>query len=294
LFGLFRTKEGEVVTAGVTTVGEDGLVELSARARSIYEQEEAAKFLATASASGIPNVALIVSQLPADGGKLIFGEFMMVKTQANLAENPRVASVVITQKLEIAGCKADLAEWTTSGPYVDRINSIGFFRYNAYAGIHNVAVARIRGLLDLPEKLSYPKVGLEFADIRTRGRLGRAASVGGVSTPAPIRAKFDGIMSIKVLAFLNGDGYPNIVPIFSTMFRDPGELRFKVASYNSAVRKVVTPCPVALNVLTMDLMTYQVKGELIRFERLAGFESGVVRIDEAYSSMPPFCGQRVA
>lgn len=280
-------------TGEAIAVGAEAVVELPARARAVYEEEQAAKFLATLSAEGIPNVALIVSQLPGGPGEIIFGEFMMVKTQANLADNPRVASIVITQKLEMAGCKAELKEWTTSGPHVDKINSIGFFRYNAYAGIHNVAVARITGLLPLPDKLSYAAVGLEYGGMRTRGRLARGPGVGGEEIPQPIREKFNGILTIKVLAFAGDDGYPDVVPLFGVIFRTPGELRFKVSPYNSAVRRVSTPCPVALNVLTMDLMTYQIKGELMRFDGRAGFESGVVRVDEAYSSMPPFCGQRL-
>lgn len=269
-------------------------VEMPAAARALYEQEEVAKFLATASQAGVPNVALIVSQMPAESGKLIFGEFMMVKTQANLAENPRVASMVITPKLEIAGCKADVEGWTTSGAHVDRLNEIGFFRYNAYAGIHNVAVAGIREMTPFVPKVPFLKVGTEFADMRTRGRLGRGGAVHGVRVPGAILDKFNGIMSIKVIAFMDTDGYPGIAPLFSTMFRTPGELRFKLSSYNSHLRTLVTPCQVALNVLTMDLMTYQVKGELVRFDHAAGFEAGVVRVDEAYSSIPPFCGQRVA
>lgn len=280
---------GEVEAATVERV-----VEMPASARAIYEQEEVAKFLATVSAAGVPNVALIVSQLPAEGGGLIFGEFMMVKTQVNLAENPRVASMAITPKLEIAGCKAELKGWTTSGPHVDRINNIGFFRYNAYAGIHNVAVADIHEMTPFVPRVSFLTVGAEYADIRTRGRVGRGAAVHGVLTPTAIREKFNGIMTIKVIAFVDGDGYPGIAPLFSVMFRTPGELRFKVSSYNSHLRTLAPPCPVALNVLTMDLMTYQVKGELVRFERSAGFEAGVVRVDEAYSSIPPFCGERVA
>lgn len=270
------------------------VVEMPAGARALYEQEEVAKFLATVSATGVPNVALIVSQLPAVGGELIFGEFMMVKTQANLAENPRVASMVVTPKLEIAGCKAVLREWTTSGPHVDRINSIGFFRYNAYAGIHNVAVAEIREMTPFVPKVSFAAVGAEYADMRTRGRLSRGAPVSGVKVPLAIRDKFNGIMSIKVISFVDGDGFPGMAPLFSTMFRTPGELRFKLSSYNSHLRTLSPPCPVALNVLTMDLMTYQVKGELVRFEKTAGFENGIVRVDEAYSSIPPFCGERVA
>lgn len=279
----------------VKDIGEKrATVELPPAAMAIYRQEECAKFLATASADGVPNVALIVSQMPVESGTVIFGEFMMVKTQANLAVNPRVASIAITEKLDVAGFKGDVTGWSTTGEHIDIINSIPFFRYNAYAGIHNVATCEIREMLPLPEKVSMLTVGEEYLAMRTRGRIGHARSLGGVVTPQPIRERFNGIMSVKVLAFMDDDGYPNVVPTFGVMFRTPGELRFKLSPYNSAIRRLPTGSKVALNVLTMDLITYQVKGTIDRFEKKLGLETGVVKVEEAYSCIPPLVGERVA
>jgi hypothetical protein len=270
------------------------VVELPQAAMDVYKQEEVAKFLATASCEGVPNVALIVSQMPVEPSKVVFGEFMMVKSLANLKENSRVASMAISPKLEMGGFKGEVTSWTTTGEYIDIINSIPFFRYNAYAGIHNVAAIEVRKLLELPPKVSMATVGSEFVALRTRGRIGHGADLGGVTAPEPVRAKFDGIMSIKVLAFCDDDGYPNVVPAFGIMFRNPREIRFKVSGYNSAVERLALPGRVALNVLTLDLMTYQVKGILARFEKHAGLKTGVIRVEEVYSSMPPLIGERLA
>ncbi|MBU1672054.1 MAG: hypothetical protein KKF41_08160 [Actinobacteria bacterium] len=269
-------------------------VELPPAAMAIYEQGEVAKFLATLSADGVPNVALIVSQIPVEPGRVAFGEFMMVKTKENLEADPRVASFAITEKLEMAGFKGDFTGWTEGGPYEALINSIPFFRYNAYMGIRNVAVLDVREILHLPEKVSMLKAGLEFASMRTRGRVGRGEAVGGVQVPGPVRDKFDGIMSIKVLAWRDSDGYPGIAPLFGVMFRTPGELRFRISDYNRALEAMSPGSRVALNVLTLDLLTYQAKGTLVRFDRSPGMKVGVVRIEEVYSSMPPLVAQRLA
>jgi predicted pyridoxine 5'-phosphate oxidase superfamily flavin-nucleotide-binding protein len=254
------------------------VVELPQAAMDVYKQEEVAKFLATTSAQGVPNVALIVSQMPVEPSKLVFGEFMMVKTLANLKENSRVASIAISPKLEMGGFKGEVTSWTTTGEYIDIINSIPFFRYNAYAGIHNVAAVEVRKILELPPKVS----------------IGHGAGIGGVVAPEPVREKFDGIMSIKVLAFADDDGYPNVVPAFGIMFRTPGEIRFMVSGYNKAVERIAPPAKVALNVLTLDLRTYQVKGTLVAFEKHAGLKTGVIKLEEVYSSMPPLIGERLA
>ena len=268
--------------------------ELPARARYIYEQEQVAKFLATASRDGVPNVALIVSQTPVGEGLVAFGEFMMVKTQSNLGENPKVASLAVTEKLEMAGFKGEVLEWVRSGPYIDKINSVDFFRYNAYAGIHNAAVTAVTRVMDLPGRVSFSTVGLEFLKVRACGRLSRSRPLKGATTPGAICEKFNSVMSIKVVAFMDADGYPCVVPAFATWFRAPGELRFMVSSYNRWVKELPLPAMVALNVVTMDLLTYQVKGKLERIDRAAGLETGVVRVDEVYSSIPPLCGERLA
>ncbi|MCJ7744672.1 MAG: hypothetical protein MUP40_00080 [Actinobacteria bacterium] len=286
---------GTVTVFGITgeRVSSKGIA-LPDGARAIYEQGEVAKFLATASAGGEVNVALIVSQTPTEEGKIVFGDFMMVKTKKNLSENRRVASLAITPKLEMAGFKGDVEGWTDTGPYIDLVNSIGFFRYNAYMGIHNVAPINIREMLALPPKVSFLKVGVDFVDIRARSGLKSGSTSGGVAVPVPVRKKFESIMSIKVITLMDEDGYPNIFPLFSTHFKSPSELRFKVSSYNAGIKRFETPCRMALNVLTLDLFTYQLKGELAGFERSLGLEFGAVRVEEAYSSMPPFCGERIA
>ncbi|MBK5092458.1 MAG: hypothetical protein JJE48_02960 [Actinobacteria bacterium] len=284
-----------MTAVGITgTHVSSGGIALTDGARAVYEQGEVAKFLATASAGGEVNVALIVSQTPTEEGRIVFGDFMMVKTKKNLSENGRVASLAITPKLEMAGFKGDVGEWLDTGPYIDLVNSIEFFRYNAYMGIHNVAPIDIREMLPLTPKVSFLKVGVDFADIRARGSLKAADTPGGVDVPVPVRRKFESIMSIKVITLMDEDGYPNIFPLLSTHFKNPSTLVFKVTSYNEGIKRFDVPCRVALNVLTLDLFTYQLKGELTRFERSLGLEFGVVRVEEAYSSMPPFCGERIA
>lgn len=267
-------------------------VVMPSQVQSIYEQEEVAKFLATTSADGEPNVALIVSQIPVEPDRLVFGEFMMVKTKKNLDENPRVASLAVTEKLEMAGLKAEVVDWVQTGPYIDRINNIAFFRYNAYAGIHNVAVVAVRKILELPSRVSYFTYARDF--VLMRAAAGKGGGGGrGVEIPGPVKEKLNGLTVVKVLAFQGDDGFPGIVPVFATRSAVKGEVRFKLTDYNRALESLDVPLRVAINVLTMDLLTYQLKGELLRFEDSWGIRTGVVRVDEVYSSIPPLVGERI-
>jgi predicted pyridoxine 5'-phosphate oxidase superfamily flavin-nucleotide-binding protein len=287
---LLRSREAqEVEKTGLVVEGMES-VKMPSFVKSVYDQEEVAKFLATTSTDGKPNIALIVSQIPVEPHRLVFGEFMMVKTKRNLDENPRVASLAVTPKLEMAGFKAEIVRWVTSGPYVDRINNIDFFRYNAYTGIHNAAVMDVRDILPLPRRVSYGAYVRDFAMVRAAGK---CRGDEGVETPGPVKKKLNGIMVVKVLAFQDSDGYPGIVPVFAARTGGRGMVRFKVAAYNKSIERINTPSPVAINVLTMDLLTYQIKGELLGFEKGRGVKTGVVRVDEVYSSIPPLVGERI-
>lgn len=271
--------------------GKGQPVELGSHAMSVYKQEEVAKFLATASSSGDPNVALIVSQTPVEPGRIIFGEFMMVKTKRNLEENPRVASFAISEKLKMAGFKAEVRQWVGTGPYIEKLNNIEFFRYNAYAGIHRAAVCEITSPISLPQTVSYSSFAVNYAMIHASA-FHEANNDPRIEIPAPVKKKFNGLMVIKALAYVDDDGFPGVLPILATAVHG-GVLRFKVANYNRRLKELELPARVAVNVLTMDLMSYQVKGDLDRFERRLGVDTGVVIVKEVYSSMPPLCGERL-
>ncbi len=272
---------------------KETLSDIPPNVRAVYEKERAAKFLATLSPEGVPNVALIVSQLPGDNREFIFGEFMMVKTLENLKSNSFVASLAITEKLEMAGYEGNVIRWTQSGPLVEKINSIPFFRYNAYAGIHNVAVVEVEKVVDLPRKLSYAVLAKDYASLLMASKLLRGRNSSAVEFPLPVREKFNSIMSIKVIAFPVEKEKPAVFPALSTRFTGPSCLTFKVTDYNKKILDFDLPLPVALNVLTLDLRTYQVKGELVSVRAFAGSRFGLVELSELYLSMPPLCGERI-
>lgn len=270
-----------------------GLVDIPKNVRSVYEEERAAKFLATLSREGIPNVALIVSQLPGDDNQFMFGEFMMVKTLENLKSNPSVASVAITEKLEMAGYRGNVMGWVQSGPFVEKINSIPFFRYNAYAGIHNVAVVEIEKIVDLPMRVTYSTLAKDYVSLLMASRLLHDRGSLDIEFPLTVREKFNSIMSIKVIAFPDENEKPAVFPALSTRFTGTSRLAFKVTDYNKKILEFPLPLPVAMNVLTLDLLTYQVKGELVSVRALGGSRFGIVELSELYSSMPPLCGERI-
>ena len=254
--------------------------------------ERTPKFLATLDSEGVPNVVPIISLQAVDESTVIFGEFMMWKTRRNLEVNSRVALAVMAASQGWV-IKGDFLEFQRSGPYFDRIMAGDMFRYNAYAGIRNAGVIRVSSVVRA-FPLSRLTILLDMARARWFARHTRRLGVAAVTVPIQVRQKFARLQAAKCLAYLDGDGYPDIVPALSLI--PAGEQTF-VFSSDLAAPALAALSPgakVAASVLTFEPVAYQIKGEFLGAERSLGRLAGVVGVQEVYSASPPLLGQRIA
>jgi predicted pyridoxine 5'-phosphate oxidase superfamily flavin-nucleotide-binding protein len=254
--------------------------------------ERTPKFLATLNSEGVPNVVPIISLQAADESTVIFGEFMMWKTRHNLEANPRVSVAVMTAS-EGWVIKGDFLEFQRSGPYFDRIMASDTFRYNAYAGIRNAGVIRV-GSVVRAFALSGPTALLDMARARWFARRARRRGGGGVTVPIQVRQKFARLKAAKFMAYLDGDGYPDMVPALSLRPADEQTFVFSSGLAEPALAALSPGARVAASVLTFEPLAYQVKGEFLGAERSLGRLAGVLAIQEVYSASPPLPGQRIA
>ena len=81
-----------------------------------FADMEAAKFMATVDADGMPNVAAILSIMPFGEEKLVFVDLMMNKTRKNLLDNGKVAVSVLTKEAVSYQVKGTFEGFQTSGP----------------------------------------------------------------------------------------------------------------------------------------------------------------------------------
>ncbi|MBC7230995.1 MAG: pyridoxamine 5'-phosphate oxidase family protein [Actinobacteria bacterium] len=255
----------------------------------LFAEEMAAKFLATVDPEGRPNVALIVTlQPPPDGrrDRLIFGEFLMWKSREYLRENPRVAAAVVNTKLRMATLTGDFRGFEKTGPYKDALDSSPLMRYNAYSGVRAAGVVDVREVGPV-RAASMAAVPLDFLLVRAHRR---AEGNGAVSVPPMVREKFVRLTSVKALAVMGEDGYPRVFPVMAASPAGEGGFALRITSYNRELAEVMVPCPAALCVLTFDVKSYKVKGEL----RPLGRSTLLFRVREVYNAMPPLAGDRIA
>jgi hypothetical protein len=245
------------------------------------------KFLATRNTEGVPNVVPVISIFPEDeqSDTLFFGNFLLRKSIKNLEEDHRVGILVITQELQGWILKGDFLEFQRTGPYVDRQMSSSLLRYNAYTGIRTAGIIRARSV-EGSFRISKLQVAKDYLLARLASLSGAAIGDGGVTMPLPVRHEFKKMAAVKVLAWIEEDGYPVVVPALSLQpARAESLICWKTRQFPEPKQGAL----VASNILTLEAISYQVKGRWVR----AG-KTGGVQVQEVYAGGPPLPGGRLA
>jgi len=252
------------------------------------------KFLASRSAEGMPNVVPVTSVMPAGDveDRLIFGNFLLRKSVGNLDADARVGILVITTDLEGWILQGDFQGWQRTGPYVERLNSTDLLRYNAYTGIRNAGIIQVRGVLR-HFRLSKLRVLADYLVARAGARP-PALSDGATAMPRPVQQGFSPLTAIRVLAFLDGQGYPLVVPVLS--LQPAGERALVCAEGLAAglLEPLSAGSPVAASLLTLDIVSFQAKGRWLGSRRVLGAPVGGMAVTAVYAGGPPIPGQQVA
>jgi hypothetical protein len=254
--------------------------------------ERTPRFLATRSAAGEPNVVPCLSLVPDDDQPdiLFFGNFLLRKSIKNLAADTRVGVLVMTSDLRGWILRADFLEFQRTGPYVERQNSARMLRYNAYTGIRNAGVMRVRSV-DAAFRLSRLQVARDFALARLAALRGSSRHQNGIRLPLAARREFARMAAVKVLAWVRADGYPVVVPALSLQPQGEhdlvGRLPGRLGTHPQP--RPPTGVDVATNVLTAEAISYQAKG---RWEQSGTM--GTLHVQCVFAGGPPLPGGRVA
>ena len=245
------------------------------------------KFLATRNSEGVPNVVPVISILPADDqpDTLFFGNFLLRKSIKNLEEDTRVGILVITQALQGWILKGDFLGFQRTGSYVDQQMSSSLLRYNAYTGIRNAGIIRVRSVEEA-FRISKLQVAKDYVLARLATLRGSASGDGGVEMPMPVRQEFAKMAAVKVLAWVGEDSYPIVVPALSLQ---PAKAESLVCWKGARFPEPKQDALVASNILTLEAISYQVKGHWT-----SSGSVGAVKIQEVYAGGPPIPGGRLA
>ena len=267
------------------------------------------RFAATVDDNGTPNVVPLLSAVAADENTLIFARFMIWKTAKNIEKNRRITINSIGPGLKSWTLKGEFIEYQTKGQYIEFFNNQALYRYNAYMGINQVGVIRVKAVYE-PWPLSLvsslwkfsrmKSLELKILELKSLDR--NLASVQGqkasqqassLAPPGQVLDKFNRRLALKCISFVNQDGYPFLLPDFTMRLSDKAHLLFAPAPHGHPLSLLTEGMKIAASVLTLGPVAYQVKG-VYKGRKEAGSASvSVVNIEEIYTASPPVPGKRV-
>ena len=100
--------------------------------RTALDGQLTPKFLATLNTNGEPNCVPVITIHPYHDGTLVFGEFLMQKTRANLGVCDTVSVAVLDDTFTGWSIKGRFRGFETRGERLDFVNTLPLLRYNAY------------------------------------------------------------------------------------------------------------------------------------------------------------------
>lgn len=231
---------------------------------------ETVKFIATADQSGKVNAAPIISTDYFKEDTLIFGDFLMWKTKQNLLYDPRVAVLVVDQSLNFFTIKGGFQGFEEKGEAFEYMNNTPLFRYNAYTGVRSAGLIQIQSV-----SATQPIAKLKMAAAHIINTYKKS----DYSLNPVVMEKYARLKSLKALSWLTNQG-PEISPV--TAIRVDGRIM------EFANQDCPPECFAALSVITMDPVTYQVKGRLDQQKGRCRLQ-----VEEIYSGGLPVPGHRI-
>ena len=253
------------------------------------------KFLATRSSEGIPNIVPCTSLTTAGDvdNRLIFGNFLLRKSVENLNQNPRVGIMVITADLEGWILQGDFIEWQKTGAYADFLNNSDLLRYNAYTGIRNAGVVQVRKIIRY-FRFSKKRMLRDYLLARAAAYAKVERSDNATVMPPVVQKNFRKLMGVRILSYLDDEGYPLVVPTLSLQPGGEDRLLCAQSLFADTLETLPIGSPVAASLLTFDIVSFQAKGYWQGSSRLLGAPMGSMSVTSVYAGGPPIPGRQVA
>ncbi len=245
--------------------------------------------LATVDPEGKPHITLITSLQPIGEDKLAFGEFSWGLSKYYVRKNHKCGFLMMTLDKNLWRGRAFWTGAAGEGPEYIMFNEKPMFRYNTYFGINTVHY------LDLKDGGAREKLPM-FNIIRSvilTALSGKSSVNKNDDEPLnlPGRSFFNSLSSLKFIAYVDSEGFPDIIPVIQCRAADSGLVKFSTAAYNDELRRIPEGAECAVFAMTLDMESVLVRGRFTGIKRRGFAETGEVEISWVYNSMPPVHGQ---
>lgn len=247
------------------------------------------KFMITQDANGEPNTALVMTWTVYDNDKLVYGDFMTFKSRQNLIDgNSKMALLVLTMDLYSWLIKADFQDFHQNDEIYEFIAMTPLFRYNQYTNARGAGLA-IPKWISTGYGISKINVLTNYVKARlSKGRVSEVKTEEGNMSPAVLR-RFAEMAAVKVIAFIDDDGYPAAFPAFGLVPVHSNRLVVKRSEEKRRGYELKDGQRVAVSLVTLEPAAFQIKGTFREIDD----NTGVIELDRVYVCSLPRPGQRI-
>jgi hypothetical protein len=245
--------------------------------------------VASVNPDGLPHITLITSIGAAGPKQVVLGEFCKGDSKVNIQKNPKIGFLVMSMDRKMWRGHAKWTHLRQEGPEYEIYNDQPMFRYNAYFGINTV---HYLDLIDARGPDGLPLVSIILSSLMTKIAKGGAAT-GNDDRILNVFSEdlFNRLDSLKFIAYIRDDGYPELVPLLQCQAADSRRLAFSTMAYGDELNQIPQEKDVAIFGMTMKMEDVMVRGTFKGTSRSRGIQTGTVDIDWVYNSMPPAHGQ---
>jgi len=250
-----------------------------------FAPSEKIGIVGTVDEGGEPRLSILTTIMGYGPAGLTIGEFSRGESKRNMARRNEVGFLVMSLDRRIWRGAATWKEARRSGPEYEAYNRQPMFRYNSYFGIDTVHYLDLVDI-DGPEPLPMPAV--VAASLATAMLAPFARPVGGERImPPPALRILDSLASLNFACFLDGAGYPRIVPVIQARSAGPSRIVFSPGPWRDEILAIPAGTRVALLSMNLGMESFMARG------RLNGVGGGLLGmdLDYLYNSAPPCHGQ---
>lgn len=250
---------------------------------------ETPKFMITKDSNDEPNASLVLTWTVYDGNTMIYGDFLGEKSRMNLNNgNNQMSLLVMTMGLDSWLIKADFEAYHRNDEFYEFIAQTPLFRYNQYT---NARFAGVAEAISSSEKYGISKPSVLSSFIKTKmvkGKVPVEETIEG-NMPNNIYGIFSKMAAVKVLAFIDDDGYPAAFPEFGMLPVSSNSVVMKRDQEKRRGYSLRDGQRVAISLVSLDPAAFQMKGTFHEINDSTGY----VKFDRVYACSLPRPGIRV-
>ncbi|MFW9834424.1 MAG: pyridoxamine 5'-phosphate oxidase family protein [Candidatus Thorarchaeota archaeon] len=247
------------------------------------------KFMVTKNSDGEPNVVPVLSWTVYEGNTLVYGDFMTYKTRNNVNNgNSQMSIVVFTTDLDSWLIKADFESYHRNDEVYEFIAQTPLFRYNQYTNARGAGVAKATW--------ASPKYGISklsvlsaFLKAKIAGRKVPLQESEEGNMPYNVLKRMAQMAAVKIIAYVEDDGYPVAFPEFGMLPVSSNRLVVKRGEERRRAFSLKDGMRVAISLVTLEPAAFQLKG----FFREIDSSTGYIELDRVYTCSLPRPGIRV-